>query len=102
MEVRMHRQLLQTELLCEAGVKRAVEQIHKSVAYRGEKWIPKRISKVFEYSEVEIKIEPSLDDANLLRAEIVAALGSSSNSHDRMQRSHTFSINLPSSATDPK
>ncbi len=101
-EVRKQRQLLQTELLCEAGVKRAVEQIRKSVEYRGEKWIPKYLSSFFEHAVIEIKIEPSLDDANSMRAEIVASLASSSNSHDRMQRSHAFVINLSPSATDPK
>ncbi len=100
LEVRMQRQLLQTELLCEAGVKRAVQQFRKSAEYRGEKWTPKSISSRFEHAVIEIQLEPSAQDPRSMNAEIVASLASSANSNDRMQRSHTFTIHLPSSATE--
>ena len=100
--VRMQQQLLQTDLLCEAGVKRAVQQLSKSSEYRGEKWVPKSSIASFEFAVIEIKLESSLEDKRSLRAEVIASLASSANSNDRMQRSHTFEIELPSTASEQK
>lgn len=101
-EVRMQRQLIQTEFLCEAGVQRAVQQLKKSPEYKGEKWFPKLGSTSYENAEIEIRIEPSSEVVNTLRAEVIATLAESAESNDRMQRSHTFSIGLPSSPTETK
>lgn len=101
-EVRMQRQLIQTEFLCEAGVQRAVQQLKKAPEYKGEIWFPKLGSTSFENAAIEIRIEPSMDDINTLRAEVIATLADSADSNDRMQRSHTFSIGLPSSAPEPE
>ncbi len=98
--VRMQQQLLQTELLCEAGVKRAAQQLSKSSAYRGEKWVPKSSIASFEFAVIEIKLEPSPEGNKSLRAEVIASLASSANSNDRMQRSHTFAIELLSTASE--
>ena len=101
-EVRMQRQLIQTEFLCEAGVQRAVQQLKKAPEYKGEIWIPKLGSTSFENAAIEIRIEPSMDDINTLRAQVIATLANSADSNDRMQRSHTFSIGLPFSSTESK
>lgn len=101
-EVRMQRQLIQTEFLCEAGVQRAVQQLKRSPEYKGEKWFPKLGSTSFENAAIEIRIEPSMDDINTLRAQVIATLANSADSNDRMQRSHTFSIGLPFSSTESK
>jgi len=92
--VRMQRQMLQTELLCEAGVKRAVQQFSKSVEYRGEMWMPKSFTSPFEHAVIEIKLQPSSDTSKSINAEVVASLASSANSSDRMQRSHAFTLSL--------
>ena len=91
-EVRMQRQLIQTEFLCEAGVQRAVQQLRKSPEYKGEKWLPKLGSTLFGNAAIEIRIEPSQEVVNTLRAEVIATLADSADSNDRMQRSHTFLI----------
>lgn len=101
-EVRMQRQLIQTELLCEAGVQRAVRQFGKSREYRGEIWLPKLGTRSFESAMIEIRIGPSQEDAQSMRAEVVATLASTADSNDRMQRSHVFTIGLPPSATEAK
>lgn len=101
-EVRMQRQLIQTEFLCEAGVQRAVQQLKKSPEYRGEKWLPKLGSTSFGKAAIEIRIEPSQEVVHSLRAEVIATLADSADSNDRMQRSHTFFIRLPSSTTETK
>ena len=101
-EVRMQRQLIQTEFLCEAGVQRAVQQLKKSPEYKGEIWFPKLGSTSFENAVIEIRLEPSTDAINTSRAEVIATLAESADSNDRMQRSHTFSIDLQSSARETK
>lgn len=101
-EVRMQRQLIQAEFLCEAGVQRAVQQLKKAPEYKGEIWFPKLGSTSFENAAIEIRIEPSKEVVNTLRAEVIATLAESADSNARMQRSHTFSIGLPSSPTETK
>lgn len=98
-EVRMQRQLLQTEFLCEAGVRRAVQQLKKSAEYKGETWLPKLGATSYEHAAIKIKIEPAKEDANSLRAEVVASIADSANSNNQMQRSHTFFIGQPTSTT---
>ena len=100
--IRLQRQLLQTELLCEAGVKRAVQQFEKSDAYRGETWHPNSVALSFEHAVIEIKLQPSAESAKSILAEVVASLASSANSADRMQRSHSFTMSLQSSRTENK
>lgn len=102
LEVRMQRQLIQTELLCEAGVQRAVRQFGKSQKYQGETWLPKLGTRSFENAMVEIRLEPSEEDAQSKHVEVIATLATTADSHDRMQRSHVFTINLPHSATKTK
>ena len=101
-EVRMQRQLIQTDFLCEAGVQRAVQQLKRSPEYKGEKWFPKLGSTSFGNAAIEIRIEPSQEVVNTLRAEVFATLADSADSNDRMQRSHTFLISLPTSPTETK
>lgn len=95
-EVRMQRQLLQTELLCEAGVLRAKQQFNQSPDYVGEHWTPKLGVSGFQYAAIEIRIKPVPDattgETNQVQAEVIASLASSEDSSDRMQRSHTFTI----------
>lgn len=99
-EIRMQRQLLQTELLCEAGVRHAIQKYHKSSDYRGEKWSPKFGLPSFSHATIEIRIKSIANDADRVNAEIVASLASSENSNDRMQRSRR--LTLPSVASTAK
>ena len=101
-EVRMQRQLMQTEYLCEAAVKRAVQQLKKSSEYKGETWHPKLGANSFDHAAIEIRIERVKEDANSMRAEVIASIADSANSNNRMQRSHTFFINHPSTKAETK
>ena len=92
-EVRMQRQLVQTGLLCEAGVQRAMHQLKNSPAYKGEKWMPKLGIASFEYAAIEIRTEASAEADQPLRVEVIATLAPSADSNDSMQRSHVFSFN---------
>lgn len=99
-EVRMQRHLLQTELLCEAGVQRAVQQLKTTPEYKGEQWFPKLGTASFENAVIEIRIEPSTEEANSLRAVVIATLSDSADRNDRMQRSHTLLIDISSTSTE--
>ena len=101
-EVRMQRQLIQTEYLCEAGVQRAVKRLKESPNYLGEKWLPRLGTTSFENAAIEIRIEPVRDAANRIRVDVTASLSSTAESNDRMQRSHTFIISSLSSVLEPK
>ena len=101
-EVRMQRQLIQTELLCEAGVQRAVRQYVKSQEYKGETWLPKLGTQSFENAIVEIRLEPSKEDAQSKRVEVIASLATTADSQDRMQRSHVFTFGPLPSASETK
>ena len=102
-EVRLQRQLVQTELLCEAGVQRAVKKLTISPDYHGEKWMPKLGITSFAFVLIEIRTKASSDDPRSLRVEVIATLATSTESNDSMQRSHTFTIDPTTlSATETK
>lgn len=101
-EVRMQRQLIQTEILCEAGVQRAVRQFGKSKDYKGETWLPNLGNQSFENATIEIRIGPSQEDTQSMRVEVIASLASTADSNDGMQRSHIFTIGRQSSSTETK
>ncbi len=101
-EVRLQRQLIQTEFLCEAGVQRAVKQLRKLPNYQSEKWFPKLGPASFENAAIEINVEPVKNAAKTLRVKVTATLASASDSNDRMQRSHTFDIEPPPLVTESK
>ncbi|MCY2986051.1 MAG: hypothetical protein NTY15_20670 [Planctomycetota bacterium] len=91
-EVRMQSQLLQTDLLCDAGVLRAKQQFNQSPDYVGEKWTPNLGVTHFRYASLEIRIKPMSGGTNQAQAEVIASLASAEDSTDRMQRSHKFII----------
>ncbi|MGN6133939.1 MAG: hypothetical protein ACTHOU_05525 [Aureliella sp.] len=91
-QVRLEHQLMQTELLCEAGVRRAAAQLKTSSDYRGETWSPKLDSVPWNEAAVEIRIERQADAA-ARRVEVVARVGSEPLGIPQMQRSHTFTVN---------
>ena len=102
-EVRLQRQLVQTELLCEAGVQRAVKKLTISPDYHGEKWMPKLGITSFAFVLIEIRTKASSDDPRSLRVEVIATLATSTESNDSMQRSHTFTTDPTTlSATETK
>lgn len=88
-EVRLQRQLRQTELLCEAGVLRAMQQAACSDDYRVEQWRPELNNEPYFDAQVDIKVSTQ-DDSTTRAITVVARLDSSSDADGPMQRSHTF------------
>lgn len=100
-ELRLERQLRQTELLCEAGVMRAAHQLKTSTTYEGETWTPKLNDTAWDDASVDINVTPSTDSTSQ-RIEVVARLGSKMHQVDAMQRSHTFMLQASTSSTSEK
>lgn len=90
-QVRVQQQLMQTELLCEAGVMRAATQLKNSPQYAGETWTPDLESAGWPYAQVDIEVD-IVDESRELTVRIVARLGRSSDEFDTLQRSHTFAL----------
>ena len=94
-EVRLERQLRQTELLCEAGVMRAADKLQSSSDYDGETWTPNLSQTPWSDASVEIRVT-SVEGAAGKHVEVIAKLGHESgeveNNTQSMQRSHTFTF----------
>ncbi len=56
-EIRQRHQVLQTDWLLEAGIRRAVKSIEASAGYAGETWIPEPESLEFAEAQVTIRVE---------------------------------------------
>lgn len=102
--IRLDRQMLQTELLLDAGILRAAKQLRSSADYRGETWRPSRESVGFESPMVEIQVTRR-DDPATHQVKVVAQLGTplselqrTISSHTR--RSHTFSVPIAADSQD--
>jgi hypothetical protein len=91
-EARLQCQLRQTELLCEAGVLRAVQQLKNSEGYEGEEWEPELNLPAYFDAHVHISVSQSNDTAPHEIA-VVARLDSSNDNDGPMQRSHNFTYN---------
>ena len=93
-EVRLERQLRQTELLCEAGVMRAADKLQSSSDYDGETWTPDLSPTPWSDATVEIRVT-SVEATPGKRVEVIAKLGHESGEvqdSQSMQRSHTFTF----------
>lgn len=102
---RIQKQLRQTELLCEAGVLRAAQQLRKSTRYEGEQWTPRLTTAAQDASRsnstsdvradseatVEIRVTRS-DDSDSSSVEVIARLDSHLRNSGPIQRSHRFTF----------
>ncbi len=101
-EARLQLQLRQTELLCEAGVMRAVKRLQTSSAgYTGERWTPELNLENYHDAVVEIQIANADKDAHLSNASaknvtVIARLDSFLDQDGPMQRTHSFIVQIPS------
>ncbi len=68
-ELSLHQQMRQTELLLEAGVRRAATRLKESPDYHGETWKPTHALK--EFSNAQVVIDLTNDD----HVRIVASIG---------------------------
>jgi hypothetical protein len=85
-EATMQRQILQTDLLCQAGVLRAVNQLQRDPVYRGERWEPNLDIARFAFASVDIAIDST--DPHQSKIKIVATLGQTKDNSHRVQRTY--------------
>ena len=104
--VRLQRQMRQTELLLDAGVLRAARQLQLSGEYEGETWRPKDALDRFDNPLVEIRISAGEKKDNSSRVEVIAILGIPDDPQQinatLTRRTHTFSIELSDISPTPK
>lgn len=89
-------QLLQTELLLDAGILRAARQLQNDPAYQGETWQPRTELEQFGQGRVEIRVRPAEETQTQL-VEVTAYLGGApaaqpGSDPTLTRRSHTFQI----------
>ena len=90
-ELRVHQQLRQTELLCEAGIMRAVHGLQEMPDYEGERWTPDLSHSLWPDAVVTIRVESS-ENADSRTVQVIASLGSEAHFVKSMQRTHAFTI----------
>ena len=105
-ECRVQQQLRQTELLLEAGVRRAAAQLNDNREYEGEEWEASPISGLAPV--VRIKVTSNADSSNEI--EVIATLGVRDDGgryreSTKTQRSHRFRVrtsnpNSPNDSSD--
>jgi type II secretory pathway component PulK len=95
--VRIHRQWLQTQFLCEAGVLRAKQKLLLKPSYAGESWKPKLTSSSVENTTVEIQVEFTDDSARLIK--VIARLSDSSSPARSVQISRQFNAHVNQSSS---
>jgi hypothetical protein len=103
--IRMEHQMIQTELLLDAGILRAAKQLQISEDYQGETWQPSSEHVGFVAPLVEIRVT-NQDDSATRSVEVIAQLGSPLENLERSnvsqtRRSRTFSIQLPDNSPSP-
>lgn len=112
---RLQKQVRQAELLLEAGVLRAAQQLKKSASYEGEQWRPRLLSAPQDSTEteargdeptraeavVDIRIAQS-DDASTRKVEVVTRLKSPTAGASAIQRSHQFTFHLSPASSSEK
>jgi hypothetical protein len=98
-QARLDHQLRQTELLLDAGLRRAIKTLSVDPNYRGERWdldpALAGFAGTFEGATVEIKAA-SQDDGQRV-VEVIAAIGPTSNPAYQTRRSHRFPFAPPDS-----
>ncbi len=110
-EARLHLQLRQTELLCEAGVLRATQKLRDDAAYTGEQWSPPLATDSYHSPSVLIEVIAAPANSDLgtqtnATVSITAKLDSHLDQDGPMQRSRHFiwqalEPSEPNTSTDP-
>jgi len=90
--MRTQHQLRQTELLLDAGIQRAKQQLQSDIDYTGETWVlsPATIPNI-ESAQVKIDITPAAGNSS---HEVRVTAQLSMAAHRAIQRSTSFSVDL--------
>ncbi len=95
-QARSDQQLRQTELLLDAGLRRAIKALSADPNYQGERWdldpTLTGFAGTFEAANVEIKAVAQ--DAGQRVVEVIAVIGPASNPAYQTKRSHRFPFPL--------
>ena len=98
-QARLDHQLRQTELLLDAGLRRAIKALSVDREYQGERWALDPaltgFAGTFEAATVEIKAAAQDDGQRVF--EVIAAIGPASNPAYQTKRSHRFPFPPPDS-----
>lgn len=98
-QARLDHQLRQTELLLDAGLRRAIKALSVDPEYQGERWALDPaltgFAGTFEAATVEIKAAAQDDGQRVF--EVIAAIGPASNPAYQTKRSHRFPFPPPDS-----
>ena len=98
-QARVDQQLRQTELLLDAGLRRAIKALSVDREYQGERWALDPaltgFAGTFEAATVEIKAAAQDDGQRVF--EVIAAIGPASNPAYQTKRSHRFPFPPPDS-----
>ena len=98
-QARLDHQLRQTELLLDAGLRRAIKALSADPDYQGERWALdpalSGFAGTFEGATVEIKA--AAQDGGQRVFEVTAAIGPASNPAYQTKRSHRFPYPPPDS-----
>lgn len=93
-QARLEHQLRQTELLVDAGLRRAIKAVSADANYSGERWdldpALTGFAATFEGANVEIKAMPQADGRRVF--EVIASIGPDSNPAYQTRRSQRFSF----------
>jgi type II secretory pathway pseudopilin PulG len=102
-EARLQLQLRQTELLCEAGVMRAVKRLQSSSGYAGEQWQPELNLENYHDVIVDIQVAAVEKEATQPRTlkdvTVIARLDSFLDHDGPMQRTHNFRVQIQTPLT---
>jgi hypothetical protein len=94
-DIRLEHQLIQTEWLLDAGVRRAQAAISRQPEYQGETWTPSGSLQRFGDATVQITVLSDLDPTKVL---VSASIVDSSLRAQTTRRSHHFTVRLNSTA----
>ena len=96
---RSDQQLRQTELLLDAGLRRAIKALSADPNYQGERWDldPTLTGFVGTFEAANVEIKAAAQDDGQRVVEVIAVIGPVSNPAYQAKRSHRFPFPLPDS-----
>lgn len=86
-EMRVQRQRIQVDYLCEAGILRAKKQLEGSADYVGEQWCPNMPESIVDRASIDIRVQKGSDMSTYV-VDITARLSDRSAESLGVQKSH--------------
>lgn len=96
-QTRLEHQMVQTEWLLDAGIRRATVKLRNQPEFKGETWVPSGALERFGSASVEIAV--TNDDTSSKQVEVIATIAGSSRTGKSTQRSHRFNLEMKNTET---